>query len=75
MILPFLIVAVIFPSLFSSINSSFEKNFTHPIALSIVEHLKEKATDLNVDNINNIPGKGMSGLYNEKEVLKKIEDL
>ena len=48
---------------------AFEKNSTHPIGISLTNYLKEKVQVQEVKDLINIPGLGMKGFYNNKEVL------
>lgn len=48
---------------------AFEKNVSHPIGISISNYLKDKVDEIKIDNMVNIPGYGMKGLYNNIEVL------
>ena len=48
---------------------AFEKNSTHPIGISLTNYLKEKVQVQEVKDLINIPGLGMKGTYNNKEVL------
>ena len=48
---------------------TLEKNVTHPIGKSIVEHLKNSAVELEITDFKNIPGYGLSAKYEGKEVL------
>lgn len=48
---------------------SCEKNFTHTIAKSITNYLKDKATEIIIDDLVNIPGYGIKAKYDEKIVL------
>ena len=48
---------------------NFEKNLTHPIAISITNYLKDKVENIEVDEVINVPGYGMKGTYENKQVL------
>ena len=48
---------------------SCEKNFTHAIAISITKHYEDKVNELDVKDLVNIPGYGISGKYNGCEVV------
>ena len=48
---------------------NFEKNLTHPIAISITNYLKDKVENIEVSEVINIPGYGMKGTYENKQVL------
>ena len=48
---------------------SVEKNFTHAIATSITKSLKDEAYELEITDLINIPGYGVKGNYEGKEVL------
>ncbi len=48
---------------------TLEKNVTHPIGKSIVEHLKNSAVELEITDFKNIPGYGLSARYEGNEVL------
>ena len=48
---------------------SVEINFTHSIAVSITKSLKEDATELEIDNLENIPGYGVKAYYQNKKIL------
>lgn len=48
---------------------AFEKNSTHPIGISLSNYLKDKVKVQEVKDLINIPGLGMKGIYNDKEVL------
>lgn len=48
---------------------NFEKNLTHPIAISITNYLKDKVENIEVSEVINVPGYGMKGTYEDKQVL------
>lgn len=48
---------------------SMEKDSSHPIALTLTKSLEKKATALPFEQIENIPGFGMTALYRGKKVL------
>ena len=48
---------------------NFEKNLTHPIAISITNYLKDKVENIEVSEVINDPGYGMKGTYENKQVL------
>ena len=53
---------------------SIEKNFTHPIAKSICDHLKD-VKEVNVIDLKNKPGYGVIATYENKQVLLGNEKL
>lgn len=48
---------------------SCEKNFSHAIAKSISKYLEGKTSEVEIDDIVNVPGYGVKASYNDKEVL------
>ena len=54
---------------------SAEKNFTHAIAISITEYLKDKTNEIELMELSNIPGYGVSAVYNNKKVFIGNEKL
>lgn len=61
--------------LMSELLYSCEKNFTHPIAISITKYYQDKVKEVNIENLKNIPGYGLKCLYNDKEVIIGNEKL
>lgn len=61
--------------LFKKILYSCEKNFTHPIALSITNYLKDKTEQIDINDLKNLPGYGLKALYDDKEILIGNEKL
>ena len=55
--------------LMNSLLYNFEKNLTHPIAISITNYLKDKVENIEVNEVINVPGYGMKGTYENKPVL------
>lgn len=49
--------------------AALEAHSTHPIAQAIVKHAGELSKDLNIENVKEIPGYGLSGVINKQEVL------
>lgn len=56
-------------TLMNNLLYSCEKNFTHAIAKSITNSLKEIASEVVVTDLINIPGYGLKAKYQEKNVL------
>jgi Cd2+/Zn2+-exporting ATPase len=54
---------------------SVEKNFTHSIAKSITNYLKDKSNNVELNEITNLPGYGVSASYNGSKVLIGNEKL
>ena len=54
---------------------SVEKNFTHTIATSITNGLKEDSIELELTDLNNLPGLGVKAKYNGKIVIIGNEKL
>ncbi len=54
---------------------SCEKKFTHPIAKSITDYYQNKAQEIEVFNIKNIPGYGITGTYDNQSVYIGNEKL
>ena len=48
---------------------SVEKNFTHAIAKSITKSLKDQVEEIEITDLINVPGFGVKGYYEGKEVL------
>ena len=48
---------------------SVEKNFTHAIACSITEYLKDKTETVELTDLNNVAGYGVTAIYEGKKVL------
>lgn len=48
---------------------SCEKNFLHPISVSISNYLMNKVKEVKIENLINIPGYGIKGSYENKEIL------
>lgn len=61
--------------LMKSLLYSVEKNFTHAIATSITNCLKEDVLELEITDLNNIPGYGVKAKYNGKNILIGNEKL
>lgn len=55
--------------LMNSLLYSCEKNFTHVIATSITKYLKDKAEEVELETIKNLPGYGVIATYRGKQVL------
>lgn len=51
------------------IAASIEKNSTHPVATAIVEHAGKNAVGANAKEVEEIPGHGLRGIVDGKEVL------
>lgn len=59
-----------------SICGSCEQNSTHPIAVSITEYCKKKSINLfTLENAKEIAGKGISAIYNNRNLLCGNEKL
>lgn len=56
-------------NLMTNLVYSIEKNFTHAIALSLINNLKSKARELEISDLVNIPGYGVKAIYEDKNVL------
>ena len=61
--------------LMKSLLYSVEKNFTHAIATSITNCLKEDVSELEITDLNNIPGYGVKAKYNGKNIIIGNEKL
>jgi Cu2+-exporting ATPase len=51
--------------LYSDILYSLEKVSEHPLAEAIVNHLKTKASPLDLNDVSSITGKGITGIFNQ----------
>ena len=54
---------------------SVEKNFTHAIAVSITNYLKDNSKNVELSEITNLPGYGVSALHNGCKILIGNEKL
>lgn len=61
--------------LMSALIYSCEKNFSHPIALSINKYFENKVKEIEVNDLTNIPGYGLKATYQNKTILIGNEKL
>ncbi|RYD79051.1 MAG: cadmium-translocating P-type ATPase, partial [Sphingobacteriales bacterium] len=52
-----------------NITAALENNSTHPIAKAVVEYAGKDFQNYKVENVEEISGHGLKGMYNSKEVL------
>jgi len=49
--------------------SAIESKSTHPIAVAITTYAEKLSTEITVDSVEEVPGKGLKGIVNGKEIL------
>ena len=49
--------------------SALERNSTHPIAIAVTEYAGSDASEISIRDVEEIPGHGLRGFVNDKEVL------
>ena len=49
--------------------SAIESKSTHPIAVAITTYAEKLSTEITVDSVEEVPGKGLKGIVNGKDIL------